>query len=277
MLLFAGGAEVIRLVNLLTAAGVCFDQEATKVHLACWNGEQHPIDVFYAGNFQSWQEWQTRRNFTCKYVLSLIDLGASTWLFAGVYSIVDVASHPTHVGHFLYSTLLLPGQENLIGRIIVHHSRTRQSYIWMKPEIDLPVLELRRERMTIEEFPGYNSICISHPTLQTIIRQRIASWHGALANIKGIYLIADTSTGCLYVGKASGQIGIWQRWTSYSETGHGGNVQLKQLLRINGPEHVNHFQYSILEIADNHASEADIQARESHWMNVLRTRAFGLN
>ena len=161
--------------------------------------------------------------------------------------------------------------------MIVRHQRTRQSYVWLKPEMPLTVVEYRREKMTIGEFPGYNSVAISNGVLRIITEQKIASWHAALSNIKGVYLITDTSTGKHYVGKASGNVGIWQRWCDYAVTGHGGNVDLKTLLSQHGPEHRRHFQYSILEIADTHASDLDILARESYWMNVLKTREFGLN
>jgi hypothetical protein len=40
---------------------------------------------------------------------------------------------------------------------------------------------------------------------------------------------------------------------------------------------MGHFQHSVLEIADTHASEQDILDRESHWMKVLGSRAHGLN
>jgi hypothetical protein len=113
--------------------------------------------------------------------------------------------------------------------------------------------------------------------LKVVTGQKIESWYGALANIKGIYLITDTSTGKHYVGKASGQDGIWQRWCSYADNGHGGNKELKALLKIKGSRHMTRFQYSILEIADTHASDEDILKRESYWMSALKTREFGLN
>ena len=92
-----------------------------------------------------------------------------------------------------------------------------------------------------------------------------------------MYLILDTSTGKAYVGKASGEVGIWQRWCAYAKNGHGGNVELKRLLKDKAADYVKNFQYSILEIADTHASEADILKRESYWMEVLKSREFGLN
>lgn len=272
---------MLGLIQFLEASGVAFDPADTKIHLACWNGKEHPIEVYYAGKFQTWQEHQRRNNFKGAYVLGLIDIGAKRWLFAGVYQILSSKPHPSVTGTVLYSTSLVAGQDDLLGRIVVEHHRTRQSYIWCKPkgksEVKLPILEIRRERMSIEEFPGYNAIRISHAKLQIITRQQISSWYAALSKIKGVYLILDTSTGKPYVGKASGSDGIWQRWCQYANNGHGGNVDLRQLLLERGVRHSRHFQYSILEIADTHASDQDVLLRESYWMNVLRSREFGLN
>lgn len=269
---------MIGLVNFLKAAGIGINADSLKIHLACWNGRQDPIDVYFAGKFKEWQEWQNHRNFKCDQVVSLIDLGQSDWLFAGVYRILGCKPHPKSKSTFLYSTKLLPKQGQLIGRITVHHKRSgRASYIWSKPEVPLPISEIRRERLTIGEFPGYNAVVLSHSSLRTITEQKIASWHGALANVKGIYLITDTKTGQHYVGKASGKSGIWLRWCSYAKNGHGGNVELKKVLKRNGKSHMRHFQYSILEIADTHASEIDILARETYWMTALKSRLCGLN
>ena len=270
---------MIGLVEFLKAAGINVSAapKSLKIHLACWNGHEHPIDVYYAGGFKDWQEGQSRRNFRCSQVLSLIDLGKHNWLFVGVFEILGCKPHPTKKDCFLYSTRLLPKQDEFIGRVIVHHKRSRASYVWYKPVIALPIVEIRRDKLTIAEFPGYNAVVITHKSLKIITEQRIASWYGALANIKGVYLITDTDSGRHYVGKASGGDGIWQRWCSYAENGHGGNVELKRLLKIHGSHHMAHFQYSILEIADTHASDADILNRECHWVDVLKSRKFGLN
>jgi hypothetical protein len=268
---------MIGLVDFLTASGITFNTQNTKVHLACWTGQEDPIDEYFAGRFQGWQEHQTKQNFNCDHVLSLIDLRLSRWLFVGIYDILGRKVHPTNPDQHLYTTQLRPNSDELIGRVIVEHVRTRQSYIWLKPEIKLPIREIRGSKMTVGEFPGYNHVLVNHATLRVITQQVVPSWHAALRNIKGVYLITDTSTGKQYVGKASGDVGIWQRWCAYADNGHGGNVKLKAMLNEKGPEHVGHFQYSILEIADTHASDQDILARESYWMNVLKTREFGLN
>ena len=269
---------MIGLIDILKAEGIGISTRSMKIHLACWNGREDPLDVYYAGGFKAWQEHQGRQNFKGEQVLSLIDMGGGSWLFAGVYQILDCKPHPKFKGHIQYSTRLLPRQDDLIGRVIISHTRTgRASYIWYRDGMALTVAEIRSERLTIGEFPGYNDVVLSHPKLKVITGQKVESWYGALANVKGVYLITDTSTGKHYVGKASGRDGIWQRWCAYAETGHGGNKELKALLNRRSARHVQHFQYSILEIADTHASDADILARESYWMSVLKTREFGLN
>ena len=54
---------MIGLIDCLKAAGTAVNLGNLKIHLACWNGREHPIDVYYAGRFKEWQDWQTRRNF----------------------------------------------------------------------------------------------------------------------------------------------------------------------------------------------------------------------
>lgn len=240
---------LIGLAPFLKANGVAVDEPDLKVHLACWNGKEDPINQYYAGAFKEWQEEQTRKNFECSQVLSLIDIGPGEWLFAGVYRVTKAARpHPSRPHIFVYGTELLPGQEHLIGRIKVVHKRSRASYVWHKPPVNLPIIEIMREKQVMAEFPGCNKVTVSHQELRTIIGQRIASWHGALANIKGVYLITDKATGGQYVGKASGGDGIWSRWSSYAKNGHGGNVELKRLLKQKGEGHMANLQYSILEI-----------------------------
>lgn len=267
-----------RLAPLLESCEIVFDKASTKVHLAGWNGREHPIDEFYAGRFNAWQEHQTKRNFECKHVLSLIDLGNHEWLFAGVFEKISRRDHPKFFGQYQYKLRLLPGQDSLVGRIIVTHTRTRQAYIWYESEkTEFPIVEVRREPLAIADFPGYNAVVISYETLCTIVQQQIASWQKPLEHIKGVYLITDLQTGKHYVGKASGDVGIWSRWCHYAKNGHGGNVELRKLLETEGLQYAHNFQYTILEIADTHASETDILRRETHWMNALQTRRFGLN
>ena len=103
------------------------------------------------------------------------------------------------------------------------------------------------------------------------------TWRGALSNMKGVYLITDLKAGKLYVGSATGSDGLWQRWSAYAASGHGGNRDLKLVLQEHGPRYFENFQYSLLEVADSRATDEYILERESYWKGVLASRQFGYN
>lgn len=210
-------------------------------------------------------------------VIALIEYKKYKWLFAGVYKVLSYKK--VKEKHIQYSTELIPGQEELIGRIIVHFARTgRASYLIGKPAGgEFYVSELREQKLTMQDFPGYNNVSISFDELNVIISQNLTSWHSALSNMKGIYLITDTFNGKLYVGKADGVKGLWQRWSAYVKTGHGGNIELKKILKNKPASYAKNFQYTILEIAGPNTPDEYINDREVFWKNVLHTRTFGYN
>lgn len=267
---------MLNLIEFLVACRIPISLNSFKIHLAS-GYPNSPKEAFFEGKFKEWQEWQTRRNFSCDMVVSLIDLGASKWLFAGVYKVLGYEKKSEK--HIAYTTELIEGEGDILGRIVVYHKRKgRASYLWGKPiNKEFEICEIREKKLTVDEFPGYNSVLISFSELRIIINQNIQSWRGALSNIKGVYLITDTASGKLYVGKAIGNDGIWNRWSNYIFTGHGGNIELKSLLIAEGNDYKMNFQFSILEIADFHASDDYIDKREIYWKDVLQTRKFGYN
>ncbi|HNT74301.1 MAG TPA: GIY-YIG nuclease family protein [Anaerolineae bacterium] len=113
--------------------------------------------------------------------------------------------------------------------------------------------------------------------MRIITEQQEQTWKSALSNVKGVYLIVDTSNGKKYVGSATSEGGIWQRWEDYVNTGHGGNDRLKELMLTYGVTYADNFQYAILEIADSHATKDYILSREAYWKQALLTRQFGYN
>ena len=251
----------------------------TKIHLATWNGKDNPLEVYFSDGFDDWQQWQTKRNFQRDFVLGLIGLPTThEWLLAGVYQSFGSAWIEDR-SLYQYKLRSLSEFDDLAGRLVVGFSRTgRQSYLnaenWSE---SLLVREYLRERRSIAEFPGYRKVDLSRVELESVVRLSLESWRTALSNVAGVYLISDAASGRLYVGSATGEGGIWQRWAQYTANGHGGNVELQEMLREFGPERVHEFRYSILEIADIHASEGDILARESHWKRILMSREQGLN
>lgn len=107
--------------------------------------------------------------------------------------------------------------------------------------------------------------------------RRYSQWRAALQAVQGIYLIADTSTGKLYVGKADGADRILGRWTAYASNGHGGNVGLRGLDSAD-LGHRRHFVYSILRIFGPNATTAEVNEAEQHYKRALQSRRpHGLN
>ena len=128
-----------------------------------------------------------------------------------------------------------------------------------------------------EAFPGFDNLLLSFSELQAVIEDsRYESWREVLKSVQGVYLIADTSTGQLYVGKADGAERILGRWSSYAKTGHGGNVALRELDALD-MSHRKHFQFSILRVFSPGTSTAEVDAAEAHYKRAFLTRQFGLN
>ena len=268
---------MIKLIDILSMAGIkLYDY---KIHCAIGKNWP-PLEAFFDGQFKLWQEEQNQKNFQCKHILSLIRLENDRWLFAGVYKVKGFKPYRQKgKRRFLYSTQELKGLEHLTGKAIIQFEKNfRASYLrGPKHEDKLFLVGLREERMTIGDFPGYNSVLLSYRMLKTIIRESNPSWRSALSNVAGVYLVTDTSNGKIYVGSAYGGDGIWQRWKVYAKNGHGGNKELRALLRKKKAAHAEHFQYSLLEICDLNSSDDYVISREVHWKNVLKSREFGLN
>ena len=251
--------------------------ELCKVHLAGHNGVEDPIDVYKEGRFDVWQAWQTRRNFSRSYVVSLIQLQEThSWMFAGAYESHGCVANP--VNGVTYDLRPIDATSEFAGRLVGKFARPgRQSYLNGESVApSLAIHEITAKKAQVEDFPGYRKVDLTFSQLQIIATQRLVSWRIALENAAGVYLISDELTGKLYVGSASGESGIWSRWCQYLD-GHGNNKILNGLIKEGGLERARHFHFSILEIADPLTGVEDILARESHWKRVLLSRLHGHN
>lgn len=269
----------MRIFDLLRLLEPLLTPQDTKIHLATSDGRENPLTLFQAGEFPEWQTRQTKKNFERPYVVALIALPqADHWLFGGAFAAEGCEWHEA-ISYHIYHLTELPACHELTGRLTACFRRpSRQSYLnaenwWEQIRLDA----IREEPIRMAEFPGYHAIDISREELQFIIAKAIPSWHSALSSVAGVYLISDTQTGKLYVGSATGEGGIWQRWIDYATNGHGGNREMEELLRQEGPQRAAAFRFTILEIADPRESQESILQRESHWKNVLMSRTYGLN
>ncbi len=254
--------------------------EDCKIHLAVSNGKENPLDVYLAGEFDHWQEWQTKKNFNRKFVVSLISMPEKNrWLFAGVHDSLGCKPRKEKSTCFRYNLRRRETTNSLCGRLIIDFQRPgRNSYLLAKNWIDqLHVSEIRPQRLQVAEFPGYTQTILTKKELDIIVKQQVPSWKSALSSISGVYVIADRRTGKLYIGSATGEHGIWGRWCQYAKTGHGNNKELRALLKEKGNGYASNFQYGILETADSRASEHDIITRETHWKDLLLAKPHGYN
>lgn len=279
---------MINLCELLNIPEDTFCQY--KVHFAIGRDrKKEPYNTFLIGRFKDWQEHQTQKNFGRPYILSLIYYEKDIWMFAGIYNVLPVKPVPVEGANgwhgWKYETELLDQASEYIGRAFFKFKKEfRMSYTLLEldpkngtPVSQMPLSHILDKRVTLSDFAGFDAVNIDYKTLKHIIFDNILSWKSALSNVKGIYLIVDTATGKQYVGSAYGDDCIWQRWSCYAKDGHGGNIELKELLKKNGEDYKYNFKYSILEVCNMNLGTDYIIARENHWKEVLLTREFGLN
>lgn len=179
----------------------------------------------------------------------------------------------THRSFHLQESALL---ESLHGRLLIEWSRDPVN--WAKPgsrAAKFPVVEIADPH--IVEFPGYDRVLLPYAQLREMVGDsRYTKWQAALSAVQGIYLIADTETGKLYVGKADGTERIWGRWTTYAQDGHGGNVAMRELVGRD-PNQPGRYLFSILRVFGPQVPQAEVDAAEEHFKRAMQTREHGLN
>ncbi|WP_185996153.1 GIY-YIG nuclease family protein [Nocardioides campestrisoli] len=138
-----------------------------------------------------------------------------------------------------------------------------------------PVIEIADPQNVA--FPGFDRLVLSRADLRMVLEDsRYAAWRTALGSVQGVYLIADTSTGQQYVGKADGSERILGRWIQYAKNGHGNNAALRGLAEV-GTDHARHFVFSLLRVFGPDTPPRDVDEAEAHFKRALLTRQYGLN
>ena len=254
-------------------------REDYKVHFARWNGDAQPLEVFVRDKreWRGWQEyWPGRNDFNRPLIFSLAQFyhESDTWLFGGIFRVLK--RHDDR-----YEVALQNTGAGFIGRLKLHsdyRGRTTRANFENHYE-DFAVQEILREPYSGRKFPGYEDIDLSFEELETLVKNDQEDWKAALENAKGIYLINDTHTGKRYVGSACGDQGIWSRWSSYVTSGHGGNVELRALLKDPSLQYCrSHFRFALLEHRPMPTPDSVILDREGFWKRILLTRGEqGLN
>ena len=186
-----------------------------------------------------------------------------------------------HSGAHFYELVHLAGFEDLVGRLVVDWGRN--PICWCKALQDLEVtcyLSEGTQRGRKRIFRDTYDFALPFDVLCSIFvdPNSDASWQHNLRSIVGIYAILDDLTGKLYVGSAAGEEGMWERWSTYVHTGgHGGNVELREILQRGGASYASNFHFTILEVLPRGTPQSKVLERETMWKIKLGTRRHGLN
>lgn len=224
-----------------------------------------------------------------EYILSFLGEGGSRSRFIGCRRVLGVGkcrvAFPSGFPYpelrdapFWYALEPVSGFEALEDRLVVDWGEGTRAWVqWLKPEAPKRVIELLPEGHE-GDFPGYGDVLLPFSSLVRIVGHPEAnrSWHVALSQVAGIYLIADATSGQLYVGSAHGQGGILSRWSAYVRSGHGGNKRLIDALAEDGSRR-EHWQFSILRTLPLSMTAREVHAVEALYKRKLGSRAFGLN
>jgi len=208
--------------------------------------------------------------------------GSEYFVFGGLFQVRKMVSEIFN--GFGNELTLMDNYREYIKRLIIRLDKPvgrdlyNRKYDTLQKQLNPEVYEIA-PNVKLGHFPGYQNVSLKHKDLVQIFSRNEPGWKQALSNVKGVYVITDTSSGRLYIGSASGNSeGIWQRWTAYANGLTGGNAGIFEVLDAKGNEHImEHFKYSILEIFDTKTKVETIIERENYWKNVFATKAHGMN
>ena len=254
-----------------------------RVKFNIYNGYDDPLDLYKTNPDEvnvTWFLWHDDRRYfnVGQTAICLLKLRGDQWLLTTIKKITRLLDVTDGVG---YDAVEVKAYEQYFGRLVVeYHNPCRTMGRKYENVMDeLEVVQILNEQYTGNEFPGYENVRLSYPLLKNIVDRQLPGWVDALRNQKAVYLITDTKTGKMYVGSATSQTGmLLQRWSSYAADGHGGNVELRELVKQQGLDYVKeNFQYSILENYNARMDDGYILKRESWWKETLCTRTHGYN
>ena len=275
-------------MNILTLKDICHfsEQELPRVKLRfhVWEGSADYTKSYYLSDKERVNNWNvfynppTKTNFRVgDIVINFIKVGHNKWLLTTVKEITEQL--PVTSGKSYEGTVREEFSAYFDRLIIDFKVGISTVRYFERSAKDIVIRELIPTPWTGDDFPGYDNIRLSYYQLESIFRLQKQDWLTALSNQKAVYLLTDTNTGQHYVGSATSQYGmLLSRWQSYAANGHGGNKELRQLVKEKGFDYVKeHFQYSLLENYNGKVDDHLILARESWWKETLKTREFGYN
>lgn len=202
---------------------------------------------------------------------------ANEWLFISAAEIIEVPPESRAI------VRILDRFRPLFGRLIIKYEKGNAFARWnfkMEPVCKKAVVkELLPGLYTGRSFEGYDNVHLTYRELQDILDGKIMpGFQNALAKVSGIYCLTDKKNGKLYIGSATGENGIAQRWRSYLDSTHGDNKELIELYNAEGASYFEeYFEFTLLEFFSTSYDKDKVLERESYWKECLDTRRHGYN
>ncbi|MDM8289614.1 GIY-YIG nuclease family protein [Slackia piriformis] len=226
-----------------------------------------------------WGWYGNQRNFyPGHWVFSFARLyREDEWLFVSAGKIIDVPKDQRA------EVEILKEFEPLFGRMIIKCVKgpTFGRYVFNMGKYlnDATVKEILPALYSGDTFQGYDRVHLPFAKLERIFRGEILpTYRDALECVTGIYCLTDRNTGKLYIGSATGEGGVAQRWGNYLDSKHGGNKKLRDLYNKKGSGYFEaNFDFTLLEYYGLSYDSHKILERESYWKECLDTREHGYN
>ena len=225
-----------------------------------------------------WGWYGKQRNFyPGQLVLSFARLRDDEWLFMTAAKIISIPEDD-------WATVEIERRfMPLFGRLIIKCKKgnTYSRYVFnLNKYLDQAVVtEILPCIYTGEAFQGYDRVHLPFHRLDDIFKGRILpTYYEALRKITGVYCLTDTHTGKLYIGSATGEEGVAQRWGNYLDSKHGNNKKLIALYEKMGSEYFEkYFTFTLLEYFGLSYDPMRILEREQYWKRCLDTINNGYN
>ncbi|MDD4156722.1 MAG: GIY-YIG nuclease family protein [Candidatus Cloacimonetes bacterium] len=225
-----------------------------------------------------WGWYGKQKNFNIdNLVFSFIQMNSEEWLLISVAKILAVPKDMRAVID------IQDKFKPLFGRLIMSYKKgnTYSRYAFnMNTCLDNCVVkEILPCIYSGETFNGYDNVNIKFDKLSAVFAGKIMpTYFEALQKITGIYCLTDHKTGKLYIGSATGEGGVAQRWGNYLNSKHGGNVRLIELFNQKGKEYFEkYFTFTLIEYFGLSYDPIKITTREQYWKKCFGTIENGYN
>jgi len=235
-----------------------------------------------------------KRNKVEDIQFQFIEVESHKWLFVGAYNILEESSKThTNINGITFNfanAFRISELDKYKDRLIVDWINKPQSFFYTDRNLidNVKIDSILKEGYfeTSKEFPGFENLSLTYQALKTNINNPL--WRENLSNVYAVYVITDMKKGKLYVGSATGEEGVFGRFSTYLKDGYDKlelednkypNVKLKELVTKEGLQYIkDHFKYTILEIfPKNEIGKIKALTREVYFKEVLLTKVFGYN